>query len=55
MKYKERIVDKKIKSTLKYMGAIYIKGCKWCGKSTTAMQFCKSSIDFSALCIIKVF
>lgn len=47
MNYKKRIIDKNIELKLKYMGAIYIKGCKWCGKSTTAKQFSKSSIDFS--------
>lgn len=28
------------------MGAVYIEGCKWCGKSTTARQFAKSYIEF---------
>jgi len=47
MDYKKRIIDKNIELKLKYMGAVYIKGCKWCGKSTTAKQFSKSFIDFS--------
>ena len=47
MNYRKRIIDKTIEDTLKYMGAIYIKGCKWCGKSTTAQQFANSFIDFS--------
>lgn len=47
MKYRKRIIDKNIELKLKYMGALYIKGCKWCGKSTTAKQYSKSFIDFS--------
>ena len=47
MEYKKRIIDRNIELKLKYMGAIYIKGCKCCGKSTTAKQFSNSFIDFS--------
>ena len=45
-KYMPRIVDKVLKNKLEYMGAVLIEGCKWCGKSTTARQFSKSSIEF---------
>ncbi|UKI58729.1 MAG: AAA family ATPase [Clostridium sp.] len=34
------------KNKLEYMAAVYIEGCKWCGKSTTARQFAKSYIEF---------
>lgn len=44
-KYMTRIVDDTIKNKLEYMGAIVIEGPKWCGKSTTAKQFCKSIIE----------
>lgn len=43
--YLPRLIDSKIKSRLQDFGAIYIEGCKWCGKSTTAKQFAKSSIE----------
>ena len=45
-KYMPRIVDEVLKNKLEYMGAVLIEGCKWCGKSTTARQFAKSSIEF---------
>lgn len=44
-KYMPRIVDGIIKNKLEYMGAIVIEGPKWCGKSTTAKQFCNSLIE----------
>lgn len=44
-KYMPRIVDSIIKNKLEYMGAIVIEGPKWCGKSTTAKQFCNSLIE----------
>jgi len=43
-KYLSRIIEKKIKDTLDTSGAVLIKGPKWCGKSTTALQFAKSMI-----------
>ena len=45
VKYLPRLIDKKISSRLKDFGAVYIEGCKWCGKSTTAKQFAKSSVE----------
>ena len=45
-KYMPRIVDSVLENKLKYMGAVLIEGCKWCGKSTTARQFAKSYIEF---------
>ena len=44
-KYILRIVDSILKNKLEYMGAVVIEGPKWCGKSTTAKQFCKSLIE----------
>lgn len=45
MKYVERIIDKEIKRKLKIVGAIEIKGPKWCGKTTSAKQVAKSVIE----------
>ncbi len=45
MKYINRIVDKEIKEKLSIMGAIYIKGPKWCGKTTSAKQIAKSILE----------
>ena len=42
--YLPRLIDQEIKDKLNFFGAISIDGCKWCGKSTTAEQFAKSSI-----------
>lgn len=36
--YKKRIADRLLKEKLGYMGAVLIKGAKWCGKTTTAEQ-----------------
>ena len=44
--YLERIIDKKIDLYLQSMGAIYIKGPKWCGKTTSASRFAKSIVKF---------
>lgn len=40
--YYERIVDNIIEEKLKYTGAVYICGPKWCGKSTSAKRVCNS-------------
>ena len=45
MKYINRIVDKEIKEKLSIMGAIYIKGPKWCGKTTSSKQVAKSILE----------
>lgn len=45
MKYIERIVDKEIKEKLSMMGAILVKGPKWCGKTTSSKQFAKSVLE----------
>ena len=45
MEYIKRIVDKEIKDNLKVMGAVLIKGPKWCGKTTSAKQIAKSVLE----------
>ena len=44
-KYIPRIVDKLLEFDLRSAGAIWIKGPKSCGKSTTAEQFARSSVN----------
>ena len=41
-KYLPRYTDRELKDSLDYMGAVLITGPKWCGKTTTAKQQCKS-------------
>lgn len=43
--YKKRIIDKEIEKQLLTIGAIVIRGPKWCGKTTTAKQFSNSMIS----------
>lgn len=45
MNYINRIIDKEIKEKLSYMGAILIKGPKWCGKTTSAKQLANSILE----------
>lgn len=42
--YIKRFIDEKLKLYLETFGAVYIKGPKWCGKTTTALQFSNSFI-----------
>lgn len=42
--YKKRIVDYELALRLEAFGAVQIKGPKWCGKTTTAMEHSKSYI-----------
>ena len=42
--YIPRIVDSIFKLKLETMGAVYVKGAKWCGKTTTSEQFAKSVV-----------
>ena len=44
--YLPRIVDLKINESMEVMGAILIEGCKWCGKSTTAIHHAKTIVEF---------
>ena len=45
MDYIKRIVDAEIDEKLSVMGAVLIKGPKWCGKTTSAKQFAKSILE----------
>ena len=44
MEYLKRIVDEELSLRLEAFGAVQIKGPKWCGKTTTAMQKARSVI-----------
>ena len=44
-KYVKRYVDDELENILEFMGAVLIVGPKWCGKTTTAIQFAKSIIE----------
>ena len=41
-KYLPRYTDQELVESLEYMGAVLITGPKWCGKTTTAKEHCKS-------------
>ncbi|MGN1399086.1 MAG: ATP-binding protein [Erysipelotrichaceae bacterium] len=43
-KYLKRCIDTRLKDKLDSSGAVWIKGPKWCGKSTTAEQIAKSAV-----------
>lgn len=45
MKYVKRVVDSEIERKLNTMGAIEIKGPKWCGKTTSAKQVANSIVE----------
>lgn len=45
--YLPRLIDKDIEESLHSIGATYIVGPKWCGKTTTAKEHSKSIIDLS--------
>lgn len=45
MKYIERITDTELKRKLKASGAVLIRGAKACGKTESAKQFAKSSLN----------
>ena len=44
MNYLNRVSDERLKERLDAFGAVLIEGPKWCGKTTTAEQICKSVI-----------
>ena len=45
MKYLPRIVDTAINEKMSTFGALLIEGPKWCGKTMTASQHCKSTFN----------
>ncbi len=44
--YYDRVIDKQLDSYLSALGAVLIKGPKWCGKTTSASQKAKSIVKF---------
>lgn len=46
-KYRPRIADKLLERKLKGKGAVLLEGAKWCGKTTTAEQICRSVLYMS--------
>lgn len=46
-RYKTRIADKLLERKLKGKGAVLLEGAKWCGKTTTAEQICRSVLYMS--------
>lgn len=42
--YRKRLIEKDIEDKMRYSGAVVIEGPKWCGKSTTAELFSKTTI-----------
>ena len=42
--YRRRIADSVLADKLSYMGAVLVRGPKWCGKTTTCEQLAKSAI-----------
>lgn len=46
-RYKTRIADKLLERKLKGKGAVLLEGAKWCGKTTTAEQICRSILYMS--------
>lgn len=46
-KYRPRIADKLLERKLRGKGAVLLEGAKWCGKTTTAEQLCRSVLYMS--------
>lgn len=44
MKYIKRVVDEELKATLSRVGAVLVRGPKWCGKTSTCEQYAKSAL-----------
>ena len=44
LNYKPRVIDAKVEEYLSTFGAVCIEGPKWCGKTWTSAQHCKSEI-----------
>lgn len=45
--YRPRIADRLLERKLEGKGAVLLEGAKWCGKTTTAEQLCKSVLYMS--------
>lgn len=46
-KYRPRIADRLLERKLRGKGAVLLEGAKWCGKTTTAEQLCRSVLYMS--------
>lgn len=46
-RYRPRIADQLLERKLKGKGAVLLEGAKWCGKTTTAEQICRSVLYMS--------
>lgn len=46
-RYRKRIADALLADKLSYMGAVLVRGPKWCGKTTTAKQIAKRAVFLS--------
>lgn len=44
VRYRNRVADEIIRDKLSYMGAVLVRGAKWCGKTTTCAQLSKSAL-----------
>lgn len=53
--YIPRIIDSVLEEDMNVFGGIYLKGVKWCGKSTTAERFAKTTHKLSSNVEIKKF
>ena len=51
--YLPRTADRILQAKLESAGAVLIEGAKWCGKTTTAKQAAKSSLDLASPRILK--
>lgn len=54
-KYIKRIAEKELSNKLRTSGCVLITGPKYCGKTTIAEHFCKSSHSFSTLSKINIY
>ena len=43
-KYRKRSADSLLLEKLSYMGAVLVRGAKWCGKTTTARQIARTTV-----------
>ena len=53
-KYYKRLLELKLEKKLKSAGAVLVAGPKFCGKTTTCMQYQKSSIKLNTETAIRL-
>jgi predicted AAA+ superfamily ATPase len=51
--YMPRLVEDKLEKQLKATGCVVIEGPKWCGKSTTAKRFSKTTVELQRTNVFK--